>query len=380
MENNGADDATVSPRICFTPVENKTKETAIRYEKYNTLWTEFQLKYPSKEIDAEYVSQYFQYLVECGKEKQLWSFHSALSDLLLKKYKMELKDIQGYKLVKDTIKANMSKCTVQQAETLSDEVVKSILLYYPESGKMLMQKAFFCIGLFAAFRVDDLERLKRDSITFNESNRRVAIRLQQSKTGPCLQIIPGLSSDLPGCPYRIIKNFYDSSNQNCNVSSSVWRRYIDSSHTYSKQKVGINTLRNWIKDILSFPLVLELLPSDVQEEHRTGVKSQSNKGSRIGLNRYTGHSMRRTTATLLSSIESVTFTELQRIGRWSSPSTAQRYIDNNEASKARTVDKLLVSLNGKKAELNINSGEVEKVVIHSEKVVYINGNNNTINM
>ena len=102
------------------------------------------------------------------------------------------------------------KHAVPPKQTLDDNVVQAILTLYPEDNKYLMRKTFFTIGIFCAFLIDDLDRLRRSSLRFDEGKRRVIISIDQSKTGPCEQVVPGLSLDLPDCPYGIIRTYIHS--------------------------------------------------------------------------------------------------------------------------------------------------------------------------
>lgn len=368
-----------------TPYQNKKNTTVVRYQRFNEYWTDFIKLYPVEQYNSPYFCSYFTHLGKLLPGTNLWPYHSALSDLLLRTQQKSISDYDGYKLVKDTINGLVKEQKTEQAAVLSDKVVSDILAFYPEEGKDLMLKTFFVIGLFAAFRIDDLDQITRDLIQFNSANRTVKIILNRSKTGPCEQIIPGMGNqDHPCCPYRIIKLYYDTTAKSNNMKGSLWMRYIQKKNGqgyFGIQKIGINTLRKWIKEILGHPKVYPQLPEDVRMEHENKMKHPTNHGKRIGLDRFTGHTLRRTAATLLSSLESVNFNELQRLGRWKSAATSQRYIENNEESKARTVRKLLNSVTGEeKVVVEDNNPSKVNLVINATKVIYLTGDNNTINM
>ncbi len=70
---------TCTNAIPFTTATNKSKQTSVRYNKFNKLWTSFQQQHPITTINI-YIASYFQFLDQEGKEKQLWQYHSALSD------------------------------------------------------------------------------------------------------------------------------------------------------------------------------------------------------------------------------------------------------------------------------------------------------------
>jgi integrase len=299
----------------------------------------------------------------------------------------ELKDYDGYKLVKDTIKSHQKGLCTEQAEILEDEVVIAILNRYPEEDKHLMLKTFFVIGIFAAFRVDEIYKITRENVRIDENSKRIYINLSDSKAGPCLSTIPGLSKNIEGCPFRIVKSYScASSSGDCSIVP-FWFKWIknDRGGYFGKQRVGINTMRTWLSEILSHPEIVKLLPSDVKYEIETGERHCSNKSSRIGIKRYTGHSLRRTCATLLAKMENVKFDEIQKLGRWKSPAVAQKYIENNPESKARTTIKLIKYLDtGEKEQekeekgLGFQEGANFK---NAKKVVYIeNANNITINL
>ncbi len=240
---------------------------------------------------------------------------------------------------------------------MTRDTILAVFLNFPdESKERIMRMAFFTCALFCLFRIDDMKNITKSSVVWADDM--IKIYLTESKTGPCENVLPKTGSTI--CPFTIFKKYWDLlpalKDDDC-----IWRRvnYNKTIGEYysANEVIGINKMRSWLHEILKSPGVYESLPEDIKwEDKNPGQKAnaRSSRSPRLGIARYTGHSWRRTGATVLSGIKDIQAMEIQRIGQWKSISTAARYIDNNAASKKRTATKMSDEL-------------LKDTVIHKEK-------------
>lgn len=361
----------ITVKMPFVKQAATTSSTAARYAKMNEQWLDFLTRFNvsnENKYKEETFCNYFSYLHSIEKTN-LWQYHSALNTLLLQDIKKDLKRFDGYTLIKKTIKGLVkTNSEPQKADVLSAEIVATILSEYPENHENyeIQQKLFFVLTQFCAFRVDDAMQMTFHNICV--TNDKIVIKLDDSKTGR-VQFVLKQNEKCPKiCPVRIFMVYWsricaiEPKPQDARfwLTPSMKRLQNDTkqvSYAFSKP-VGVNTIRLWFKKILS--KFIDILPADVQEECRTGVRSATRSSltnDRIGLERFTGHSGRRTSATVLAGIEQITPLELQKLGRWKNMSTVQEYVDK------KTVEKVQEKIN------NFYTGIVKEQVPEETKPV-----------
>lgn len=121
-----------------------------------------------------------------------------------------------------------------------------------------------------------------------------------------------------------------------------WRRWIPSKDYpnggyFGQQVIGKNQISAHVEILLCE--CLDILPEEIQWEEKE-QKSRSNDRKRFGVKRYTGHTPRRSIATICASKENISDAELGRFGRWKHPKTIERYKDNNRISRSNLQTKI----------------------------------------
>lgn len=125
-----------------------------------------------------------------------------------------------------------------------------------------MQKVYFVLSLFIAFKTDDCHRLTRGPTHIKRAEKIVEIELEDSKPGKTITAIQGVFKKLfeSICPYRIFVKFFDDSGfEGSDNKTSLWRRWyqrpIDGGSFCSKLNIGINIMRKWLQEILKKPII-----------------------------------------------------------------------------------------------------------------------------
>jgi integrase len=123
----------------------------------------------------------------------------------------------------------------------------------------------------------------------------------------------------------------------------VWKRWVDKKgggYFSTAQPVGKNNFTKLLREL--FLECLSVLPEQIQWEEQNQRRKDGcqDPGTRFGIGRFTSHSARRTMTTIAAASESISNTELQRLGRWSNALTMERYKDNNSAVRINTQKKL----------------------------------------
>lgn len=163
-----------------------------------------------------------------------------------------------------------------------------------------------------ALRISEITNLEEDDISFSHNGTAI-VRVKSSKTdqagrGHSFIMTPNPNPKL--CAVTRLRNF-----MNLERSSSAGKckrlfRSISKNGKKTEIPIGVNKMGAMPKIIATF---LEL--PDV--------------------NKFTGHSFRRTSATILSE-QGIGLVELKQHGRWRSTTVAERYVNNTITSKTKT--------------------------------------------
>lgn len=211
-------------------------------------------------------------------------------------------------LVKDLIKKICRNHAPKQAAAFSSEQIEQFVLNASDSLDIEVKKLIAQIGIQGALRVSELVNLEYNDVTFLE-NGAVDIFIKKSKTDPASKghhfiITPNCNPKL--CCVTRLQKYMDL------MDTKMGRlfRKISPSGKPTRQPIGINTMGTLPRFIAHF---LDL--TNVDE--------------------FSGHSFRRTSATLLSE-QGVSLVELKQHGRWKSSSVAERYVNNTKVAKMKT--------------------------------------------
>ena len=217
------------------------------------------------------------------------------------------KNFMDHMLVKDIIKKMQKESAPKQAAIFSSEQIDYFVLHAPETLDNKVKKIIALIAIQGALRISELNNLDFNDLTLL-NNGSLSIRIKSSKTdqaarGHSFIVTPNCKPEL--CCVTRIKEYLELFKD----KEGRLFRSVNKSGKLSKQPVGINTmgkLPSYIATFLNLPNIAE----------------------------YSGHSFRRTSATLLSE-KGIGLVELKQHGRWRSSTVAERYVVNTNAKKMK---------------------------------------------
>jgi integrase len=176
----------------------------------------------------------------------------------------------------------------------------------PSFGVDLVDKLIVLCGFYGGLRSCELANLKWEDISFAEEG--VLMNITFSKTDRAsvgsLKLLPKLEEEAI-CPVSYFKIYKESS---CFTEGRLFLHYRDGKFT--KSPLGKNTISS-VPRKMAFFLSLP------------------------NATKYSGHSLRVTSATVLADNGANTLT-LKRHGRWTSESVAEEYVRQSKASRCDT--------------------------------------------
>jgi integrase len=305
---------------------------------------------PDFQVNGGAVLQFLKYCLANGHNPADIKFnHSAIKNYFATVLRQTLASSTGYgpvPLFLSDMDRLLAKATPEQAKVLSAKEITVILRWYYEKKDRSpfedLLVALLVWQLYTAHRADDMIYTEWKDITIDNVNKTIEVIVRDSKTGPAKStFIAG--SDPALSAFDVLQRYFAHFDEQ-ERSGRIFKRWIPNSTNgkFSQQPIGKNQVSKLLQTLLE--PVSHLLPDDVQWEIKHKVKHYSNEFSRIGLARYTGHSLRRSITTMLAANEKVSDTELQRLGRWTNPKAMERYKDNNAAVRINTQEKITEQL------------------------------------
>ena len=231
--------------------------------------------------------------------------------------------------LKNFLKAIEKDTTRKQSLILSKEELFTFFNTAPNDGKNLVRKAIAVVGYFGGLRCSELLNLDFNDVTIDSENITIFIRF--SKTDPNGQkkfyfTIPKTVSD--GCPYKILQDYITAV---CKRSGRFFQNFNFKSKQFVGQPMGRNTLSAVPKYIAAF----------------LGLENAE---------KYTGHCLRRSSATALAD-SGATAVAMKRQFRWKSETVAQSYVGQSKIFKTDVANSLGLSVGVSKCTSNSTSGE-----------------------
>lgn len=206
------------------------------------------------------------------------------------------------------LKSKGKKHQPKQAKTFEREELQKFLDTAPDS-EFLLKKMAMVMGVMGACRNDELVNMKICDI--EEKDDIVIVKIPNTKNfKPRLFVI----SNVDGFNGMAIYKKYVALRPK---GLQDQRFFCATEQKCTKQPVGINTLHKIPRDIANF---LKLPDASL----------------------YTGHSFRRTSATLLANASADVLT-LKRHGGWRSSNVAESYVENSISHKAEIARKIISS-------------------------------------
>ncbi|XP_023314775.1 uncharacterized protein LOC111693663 [Trichogramma pretiosum] len=261
-----------------------------QYEKFLEWKTKMKL---SEEITQNHLLAYFQKLSETYAATSLWATYSKLKSMLICK---KNHDISKYLELQCFLKRLGKRHVVKKAMVFTPEEV-SKFLNCADDDEFLLHKVILVIGLHGCLRTIELLNLKITDMKAEGNLFHIKIFSTKTKrtksfvTSP--EVYPIINKYMKLRPDKMERFFLQYRKSKC-----------------TRQNVGKATFSSIPKKIATY------LKLDKPET-------------------YTGHALRRTSATLAADLGADTLT-LQRLGDWKSASVAQSYVNESMLNKKTT--------------------------------------------
>jgi len=301
------------------------KSVAI-YEKWHQKFINFISEKDLPE-NLESIMCFFNEISSSYSPSTLWQCYSCLN-----KYYSTYKSWQSFNdipALKNFLKAIEKDSTRKQSLILSKEELFTFFNTAPNDGKNLVRKAIAVVGYFGGLRCSEMLNLDFNDVTIDSENITIFIRF--SKTDPNGQkkfyfTIPKTVSD--GCPYKIVQDYITAV---CKRTGRFFQNFNFKSKQFVGQPMGRNTLSAVPKYIAAF----------------LGLENAE---------KYTGHCLRRSSATALAD-SGATTVAMKRQFRWKSETVAQSYVGQSKIFKTDVANSLGLSVGVSKCTSNSTSGE-----------------------
>lgn len=294
-------------------------ESKKRYEDH---WKNF-IEYAeigNNEPDEDNFIQYFDYLRNTKNyaASTMWTNYSMINKMFQLKFG---KKLQLYPRLKMQLKSYEKGYSRRKASIFTKEEIELFLTSAPDTDKYVYMKTAVVMCYFGGLRCADLIGINCEDLSFDESTGMWVDYKVSKQIGE--NVINTFNIPLEYCTY--LEN-YDHQLYACNANNGrlmkTFRKRQNGKGYYTKQPMGIHYLRKISQDIARF---LEL----------------PNPES------YTGHTMRRTSATTLAETGAST-SQLKKHFNWKNELTASKYIENTKGSMLKVSD----SMNMRKHQFN----------------------------
>lgn len=283
-----------------------------------------------KSLKEEVLLAYFAELSKTIKPNTLWSKYSMLKSKL--KIEKDVDISRYFKLTAFLKKMNIG-FQPKKAKVFTNEQISKFLLEAPDEI-YLMIKVATIFGLAGACRREELCNLTTNDVI--DKGDFVMINISQSKnhTSRCFTI----SKEVKNGKYLALYRKYASLRKPNTKHNRFFTQYKKG--VISVQCVGINTFGKMPADIAGY--------LGLPDPHL-----------------YTGHSFRRSSATMLAdSGEGIT--NIKRLGGWKSTSVAEGYIEESAKERTRISNKILNQKNPTTFTTSASASQSEIYSIQTE--------------
>uniref|UniRef100_A0ABD2WE08 Tyr recombinase domain-containing protein n=1 Tax=Trichogramma kaykai TaxID=54128 RepID=A0ABD2WE08_9HYME len=258
-----------------------------QYTKFKSWCSEMKL---GNEISQDILLAYFQKLSETYAPTTLWATYTKIKAMVSCK---ENKDISKFLELHAFLKSKSKKHIVKKSKVFTPDEISKFLNEAPDTENLL-HKVVLVIGLHGCLRTAELLAIQIQDI--KEEGTLYHITIPHTKTGisksfvTCAEVHQLITKYIKLRPEGMQRFFVQYRNQAC-----------------TRQNVGKGKLSKIPKDIATF---LKLPDSQ----------------------KYTGHALRRTSATLAADRGADLLT-LKRLGGWKSSTVAESYINESIMNK-----------------------------------------------
>lgn len=284
------------------------RKSSTTYEKR---WEEFMKFSKGKTPSEETVIQFMDFLRQTKKYKSssLWSWYSCLNSKYALMFGIRFQSMPRLTALMKSYNVGYERKT---AKTFTSDQVYSFLALPLRTPFAILARAAFCIGICGGLRMQELHSLSIEDIIPVEGNSYKVTYKPAKQRGELKNntfLIKKNQLEPSRCMYTFVKEYLDSLKW-CNiVSGPLFRGCGDEKKPYKTQVMGKNFL----------------------------AKIGKYAAAEVGLTepeRYTGHCLRRTTATMVAD-RGADVVDMMRHMNWRSTTTAMKYVDNSEARQNR---------------------------------------------
>jgi integrase len=281
----------------------KSKEL---YEKRYDLFMDWCKKNGTVRISESVLLVYLSQQSQVCSPNYLWSMYSMLKATILVKHNI---DISNYTKVIAFLKKKNVGYQPKKAKPFTNEEINKFLISAPDD-EFLQHKVSLILGICGACRTNELVNLTINDIEDRDSVLVVNIHDSKTNKGRVFTVTNGSQQEID---YLYFCRKYMNLRPKNATSPRLFLLYKKGKCV--NQVVGKNTLSKTPMIIAQYLK----LPNP---------------------NLYTGHALRRTSATLLVNAGG-SMTQLKRHGGWKSNSVAEGYIEENMTNKIQTTNKIL---------------------------------------
>ncbi|XP_048511125.1 uncharacterized protein LOC125502027 [Athalia rosae] len=309
MESTTENDRPTTPpdirdaadKVSFHLLPDKSKEV---YESAYKAYTDWRTSKGANSSSESVLLAYFDQMSQQYKPTTIWSLYSKLKSTINIREKV---DISSYKTLSAFLKKQSRGFRSKKSSVFTSEEVQSFLTRAPDD-KYLATKIVLIFGIFGALRTDELTNIQvRD---MKKQGNLLQVQVPKTKTMlPRSFIIP------EDCVEYVTR--YQSLRPENVPSGRFFINYQNGKCT--AQVIGKNKFAGMPKEIAEF---LDL-PDAAS---------------------YTGHTFRRTSATMLVD-NGANMETLKRHGGWKSSTVAEGYIAESLGNKKNIGDMIMSSLN-----------------------------------
>jgi hypothetical protein len=213
-----------------------------------------------------------------------------------------------------------------------------------KTGAEVERVAIFIWKISSAQRTDNMTYVTFEMIIIDRNRQTITVRIPRTKTSGHHEITFCANNNHTFMsPYHLILAYIEMIPEQDRVGR-LWRLWNESKSSFHTRRfLGKGAIAQSMIKILE--PCLDILRQEIQDEETLGhlIASQDQK-SRFGIHRYTGHTPRRSVATIWQVIDTLTDQELMDLGRWKNPKTMKRYQENNYTKRVHVQNKFATAL------------------------------------
>ncbi|XP_063923544.1 uncharacterized protein LOC135137744 [Zophobas morio] len=295
------------------------EKSKLKYECTYHKFMDWRIKNHAKSFSENVLMAYFGHIRPQFKPTSLWAMYSMLRTMIGIKHNV---NIANYPKLKAYLKRQSDGYHCKKSKVFTASEVNKFIKEAPHMEN-LFKKVVLIIGISGACRKQELKDIKMSDI--EDTRHSLVIHIPKTKTEKSRSFV------ISGNFYNICMEYI---NFRRNVTEpSITQLFLNFQNgKCTKQVVGVNKIGQ--------------IPRQVAEYLKLPTPSL-----------YTGHALRRTSATILVDAGG-DLMALKRHGGWSSSTVAESYVDESMATKTSTSNKILQSIENQEKRATIGVTEL----------------------